>query len=117
MAGPNPVPGVAMPVAVSLGPPGETNGCSGCALLADMSVACWGCNSTGQLGNGAVGAGSPTAAVVPGLTGVTEVSVGSTFACALKMDGTVWCWGDNAVGQLGIGSTTASSVPMRITAL
>lgn len=42
----------------------------------------------------------------PALTGVVEVAVGRRFACAL--DATmVHCWGDNAIGQLGDGTTTS----------
>lgn len=43
---------------------------------------------------------------VSGLTGVTSIAVGDSFACAVRSDGTVWCWGNNTGGQLGVGTTS-----------
>ena len=42
---------------------------------------------------------------VPGLTGVIAIAGGLDHTLALKADGTVWAWGDNAFGQLGDGTT------------
>jgi len=36
---------------------------------------------------------------------VGRVSSGTQYACALRTDGTVWCWGDDHDGQLGDGTT------------
>jgi alpha-tubulin suppressor-like RCC1 family protein len=44
------------------------------------------------------------------------VTLGGNFSLALKADGTVWSWGNNANGQLGIGSTGGThTVPAQIT--
>ena len=43
-----------------------------------------------------------------------EVTAGGGFACARKTDGSVWCWGANASGQLGNGTTLDQSVPTPI---
>lgn len=51
------------------------------------------------------------------LTGVTQISAGSWHACALKDDGTVWCWGDNREGQLGDGGTSSSGYAVQVQGL
>jgi hypothetical protein len=90
-----------------------------CALLSEGTVECWGASATGELGNGTTigpvtcSAGSsfqnqcsPTPVPVQGLSGVTAIAAGAYFACALLSDGTVACWGDDGVGELGNGSAT-----------
>lgn len=43
------------------------------------------------------------------------VAAGSDFTCAILGDASVWCWGDNSVGQLGDNSQVDSAVPKPIT--
>lgn len=75
-----------------------------CAARPDGSVACWGDNGHGQIGNGsAISATSP--ATVAGVSGAVGVAVGQLHSCAQKADGTVLCWGYNLSGQLGDGTT------------
>jgi len=38
---------------------------------------------------------------------MTAIAGGMSHSLALKTDGTVWAWGDNASGQLGLGADTA----------
>jgi alpha-tubulin suppressor-like RCC1 family protein len=92
---------------------------AGCSRINNGTVRCAGLNNFGQLGNG-----TTTLSVVPvvvhntgnagQLTGVTSVSTGNFFACALISNGTVDCWGDNSSGQLGNGTTTPSSFPVNV---
>ena len=45
------------------------------------------------------------------------VAAGNEFACALRDDGSVACWGWNSDGQLGIGTTTDRSRAVRVDGL
>jgi alpha-tubulin suppressor-like RCC1 family protein len=87
-----------------------------CALLADRTVACFGFNGNGQLGNGTT-TSSATPVAVSGLSQVTAVAGGASFNCALVSGGTVQCWGANSSGQLGNGGTADSSTPVVVSGL
>jgi hypothetical protein len=88
---------------------------STCAITSAGGVACWGGNQGGQLGRGDSDAAAidPTPQPVSLPTGTTALqiagAVGST--CALLSDRTVWCWGDNAYGELGTGSAVPGFSP------
>jgi alpha-tubulin suppressor-like RCC1 family protein len=44
-----------------------------------------------------------------------EVGAGHAFACATRTNGTLWCWGENAVGQVGINSVaTPQMAPVQV---
>lgn len=86
----------------------------GLGLASDGTVWTWGRNDWGQLGNSTFLPGSVTTfapAQVPGLGGVVAVSAQSTSAMALKNDGTVWGWGRNSDGQLGVGTLAIVTKP------
>lgn len=71
-----------------------------CALRSDGTVACWGANSQGELGDGStVESSSPVD--VAGLSGVIDIASTSAHSCAVLRDGTVRCWGRNNEDQLG----------------
>lgn len=76
-------------------------GDTSCALLDDGTVQCWGANDNGEAGVGD-SAVVPVPTPVPGLTNVTSISMGASFACAVA-SGAVKCWGSNDSHQLGIG--------------
>jgi alpha-tubulin suppressor-like RCC1 family protein len=92
-----------------------------CAVKSDATVACWGADLA-ALGDGGVGS-SFVPVVVKGPLGVgvlgnvAAVAPGVNHACALKKDGTVWCWGKNDRGQLGNGTTADSAYPVQVTGL
>ncbi|MFN0180628.1 MAG: hypothetical protein ACKVZ0_17645 [Gemmatimonadales bacterium] len=43
-----------------------------------------------------------------------RVALAAQFDCAIGSDGAVYCWGNNARGQLGDGSTTSRLTPVRV---
>ncbi|KAJ1490510.1 regulator of chromosome condensation 1/beta-lactamase-inhibitor protein II, partial [Baffinella frigidus] len=89
-----------------------------CALLEDATISCWGANNFGQLGVGDVAnrgdaAGQMGDALLRvdlgggGSAGsALAISAGGGHACAILLDArSLKCWGYNANGQLGLGST------------
>jgi alpha-tubulin suppressor-like RCC1 family protein len=50
----------------------------------------------------------------PRATDAEKVSAGGNHTCAVISDGSLWCWGRNDKGQLGLGDTTDRSSPTRI---
>jgi alpha-tubulin suppressor-like RCC1 family protein len=78
-----------------------------CAVTANGSAWCWGNNSRGQLGDGTTTNRRNPVRVQSGdgfLTDVKSISAGRLHTCAVKTNGSVWCWGDAAYGQLGDGT-------------
>jgi hypothetical protein len=73
-----------------------------CALLEDATVSCWGDNSSNEVGDWATLGGEvlePTA--VPDVDHVVSLAAGGAHTCAVRDDGTAWCWGYGGSGQLG----------------
>ena len=72
------------------------------------SVLAWGADTSGQLGDGAAATGATAPAGVANLTGpILDIAAGRAHALAVGADGSVYSWGANAAGQLGIGSGEA----------
>ena len=119
----SPVPVVVSGPLLVIAPDGLVAGATHyCALMGDSSIACWGQNSFGELGNpdnngGYGGSGftwdfssTPGAVVFPDreLLGVSSVRAGDQLSCAVMADTTVACWGKNDAGQLGNDAYTSS---------
>ena len=47
-------------------------------------------------------------------TTVPKVEIGDTHSAALKADGTIWTWGNNSDGQLGIGDNVSKTYPIKV---
>ncbi len=89
------------------------------ALCSDGTLAAWGYNGDGRLGDGSITLTTVPVAVTHSgvLFGKTVVTIatGDSHSLALCADGTVVAWGYNGFGALGDGSTAASSVPVDVT--
>ena len=77
----------------------------------------WGDNSLYEQGNGTTTGPVTTPAAITGLTGVIQVVGGSEAGFALRSDGTVYAWGSNTYGELGLGDTTRRATPVQVPGL
>jgi len=85
-----------------------------CALLSDGSIACWGMNTDGELGNGTT-TDSATPVAVSGVANARAITAAyGAHTCALLSGGSITCWGGNWLGQLGDGTTTNSPTPVAV---
>ncbi|MCM8806244.1 MAG: FG-GAP-like repeat-containing protein [Candidatus Omnitrophica bacterium] len=97
----------------------SAGGFHSCALSYDGTVYTWGANSAGQLGDGTTSRRNIPVKVKSSdgtgeLKGITYISAGCTHTAAVKMDGSLWMWGNNNYGQLGNNSTTNSNLPVQV---
>jgi alpha-tubulin suppressor-like RCC1 family protein len=85
------------------------------AIKTDGTLWTWGQNNYGQLGdNTTTNRLTPVTTLVGG-TNWKQVACGSFHTTAIKTDGTLWTWGRNSYGQLGInlaGTTNGRSTPV-----
>jgi alpha-tubulin suppressor-like RCC1 family protein len=82
-----------------------------CALDQNGTAFCWGTGHWGQLGNGGSTqvANAPQQVMMP--TGVTfkKIASGYYHTCAIGSDNHIYCWGNNYVGQIGVGYAPTST--------
>jgi len=95
-----------------------------CGITATDSTAyCWGWNHDGELGSrpvetcltpGGVEPCSRAPIAVGGGRRFLAISAGARHVCALAVDSTAYCWGNNATGQLGNGTTADTALPVAV---
>jgi alpha-tubulin suppressor-like RCC1 family protein len=85
-----------------------------CALTEGGAVRCWGLNMNGQLGDGTSEDHRRPVSANGLETGVQGLVVGGNRTCVRGAGDTVMCWGANAHGQLGDGSTTDRAAPTEV---
>jgi alpha-tubulin suppressor-like RCC1 family protein len=90
-------------------------------LTNDGALYSWGYDSgsaTGIMGQGSTAASSSPVAVLGGFTfsdfNVSSIADIKGRAMAMRMDGSVYAWGYNASGELGVGDTTSRSSPVAV---
>lgn len=94
---------------------GSTHSCA----IANGEAYCWGNNTNGQLGDGSgITRQSPVkvtqaAGLLQGKV-VTSISAGTNQTCAVA-GGEAYCWGANANNQLGDGTVTPRTNPVKVT--
>jgi len=84
------------------------------ALNAAGEVWAWGGNFSGQLGLGHNLAQAVPARVTASLPAIQAITAGAAHSVALDLNGQLWSWGDNSLGQLGDGSRVSRLVPIAV---
>lgn len=87
-----------------------------CALTRDGEVYCWGDNRAGQAAQDEQTPRVENPALVEGLSNIRDLVAGAEHTCAATKGGSLFCWGKNDQGQLGLGTDQipASSTPRAV---
>src|SRR5438445_515462 len=95
-----------------------------CGISAtDSSAYCWGWGRDGELGSRPIQtcptSGGPepctrAPSAVGGGLRFLAITTGARHACALAVDSTAYCWGDNSAGQLGNGTVADTALPLAV---
>ena len=93
-----------------------------CGITSANATWCWGSNEYGQLGAPSTETCafywaydcSTTPVAVGGGHAFSRIAIGVYHTCATEVDGSVWCWGRNQMGQLGDGTMADSPVPVEV---
>jgi alpha-tubulin suppressor-like RCC1 family protein len=103
---PEQVSGISTATAISM------SGDTGCALLSNGDVQCWGRNGSGQVGDGTNGQSDYPQTVISGSDNAVAIAAGFNSSCAALDTGIVRCWGRNDEGALGNGANGSSNTPI-----
>jgi len=85
-----------------------------CGLTEAGEAYCWGDNPHGQLGDGTTGGPRKIPHPVVGGHAFRSLIAGYQRVCGVTTRDTTYCWGRNDHGQLGDGTTTNRSEPVRV---
>jgi alpha-tubulin suppressor-like RCC1 family protein len=85
-----------------------------CAQDTGGATYCWGFNDDGQLGTGSSAEEVRTLARIDPDPGLAALALGERHGCGIAGDGTLWCWGSNDEGQLGLGARARRRGPPRV---
>lgn len=86
-----------------------------CGIQTDDTLWCWGPNYEGEVGTNALfGQDVPALVMTPAATWI-DIATGSRHTCGIQSDGSLWCWGQNVRGQLGLDSTVGGvTLPVQV---
>jgi alpha-tubulin suppressor-like RCC1 family protein len=84
------------------------------AVKTNGTLWAWGNGQFGQLGNGVFNSATWTVTQVGTANDWLTVSAGNRFSLAIKTTGTLWSWGLNNVGQLGISNLINQNLPVQV---
>jgi alpha-tubulin suppressor-like RCC1 family protein len=84
------------------------------AVKTNGTLYSWGNGQFGQLGNGVFNSATPNVTQVGTATDWLTVSAGNRFSLAIKTTGTLWAFGLNNTGQLGINNLVNQNLPVQV---
>ncbi len=84
------------------------------AVKTNGTLWAWGDGQFGALGNGAFNSATWTVTQLGTATNWLSVSAGNRFSLAIKTTGTLWSWGLNSTGQLGLNNVVNQNVPVQV---
>ena len=82
-----------------------------CVRYTNGVAECWGNNTDGQLGNGEFENSYSYAVQVSQISDFTYIAAGWANTCGQRINGSVYCWGNNNEGQIGDGTFDYKNVP------
>jgi alpha-tubulin suppressor-like RCC1 family protein len=85
-----------------------------CGLTNSGKIYCWGRNSEGQLATGDILEKHSPSLIDSLFSDWTSAQAGEHFSCGIRGTGSLYCWGKNDLGQLGINSTESTSSPIEV---
>lgn len=86
-----------------------------CGIRKNGARYCWGQNESSQLGNLTTSVSPNVPTPIEDTNPYSSLAGGfQSWACAIRLDGTLWCWGDNGGGRLGDGTTTTRDIPTAV---
>jgi alpha-tubulin suppressor-like RCC1 family protein len=86
------------------------------SIKTNCTIWLWGYNNKGQLGLGDTGINRNTPTQIGSLSYWSIVAAGNSHSIALKTDSTLWSWGNNQYGQLGLNDTNNRTTPSQFNA-
>lgn len=85
-----------------------------CAIRSNSTLWCWGRNNFGQLGNNISTESATTKPTLISSQLWSQISAGDRYTCGIRSAGSLWCWGRNSNGQLGVNDKTNRTTPTQV---